>query len=83
MDEIHSIDRLAKSGANEFCNLTIEEVRARSPDVSKMAKIHIDRNTVVFYNPAKTTAKRIRDNYNNYIKHKKKQWIKKDDITPI
>ncbi len=81
MSEIHNIDRLAKSGANEFCGLSLYEVKNRSPDVTKLASLRIDRNTIIFYNPAKTTAKRIRDNYNNYIKHKKKLWIKEKDMT--
>ncbi len=71
MEDIFIADRLARSGANENCGLTLEEVRARSPDLSKLANIRVDKNTVICFDPTKTTAKKIRDNYNIYIRHKK------------
>ncbi|MFR9541851.1 MAG: hypothetical protein SNH27_07350 [Rikenellaceae bacterium] len=82
MEDLFVADRLARSGANENCSMSLDEVRAISPNLSTLNRIQVDRNTIIFYDPTKTTAKRIRDNYNIYIKYKKKQWIKKEsDMT--
>ncbi len=68
MEDIFIADRLARSGANENCGLTLEEVRARSPDLSKLARVQIDRNTIIFFDPQRTTADKIKNKYSMYQK---------------
>ncbi len=70
MEDIFVADRLARSGATENCSMSLDEVRARSPNLSTLSRVQVDRNTIIFYDPTKTTAKRISDNYNIYIKHR-------------
>ncbi|MFR9546717.1 MAG: hypothetical protein SNJ29_14245 [Rikenellaceae bacterium] len=63
MEDIFIADRLARTGANENCGLTLEEVRARRPDLTKLASVRIDRNTIIFFDPQRTTADKIRKKY--------------------
>ncbi|MFI3293665.1 MAG: hypothetical protein SNI70_09130 [Rikenellaceae bacterium] len=68
MEDLFIADRLARSGANENCGLTLEEVRARSPDLTKLSSVRVDRNTVIFFDPTKTTAEKIKNKYSMYQK---------------
>ncbi len=80
MEDIHGIDRLARTGANENCSLTLEEVRARSPDLTKLAHLQVDKETVIFYDPAKKTTEQIRNDYSNYKKNRYRLWENESDI---
>ena len=42
---------------NEYCNLTSEEIRSISPDLSKMYPVRIDECTIVYIKPAKDAEK--------------------------
>lgn len=42
---------------NEYCNLTSEEIRSISPDLSKMYPVRIDERTIVYIKRAKDTEK--------------------------
>ena len=42
---------------NEYCNLTSEEIRSISPDLSKMYPVRIDERTIVYIKRAKDAEK--------------------------
>uniref|UniRef100_UPI0040561C28 hypothetical protein n=1 Tax=Alistipes sp. TaxID=1872444 RepID=UPI0040561C28 len=37
--------------ANEYCGLSVDEVRALSPDLSRLRRVEIDNHTWIFIDP--------------------------------
>lgn len=57
--------------AHEYCGLSLDEVRAKSPDLSRLQRVAIDDHTWLFIDPArdpKEAKQKYIQNLNRYRK---------------
>ena len=60
---------------NDYCGLSLDEVRALSPDLSKLRRVEIDNHTWIFIDPNRDPKEAKR----KYIKELKFWRTKHDD----
>ena len=60
---------------NDYCGLSVDEVRALSPDLSRLRRVEIDNHTWIFIDPSRNPKEAKR----KYIKELKFWRAKHDD----